>query len=292
MSIWTDFADLDVRQSFYDIGGIRTRVIEGGDPNNEALIFLHGTGGHAEAFTRNFRAHMPHFRTMSLDMLGHGYTDAPDIEYTFDALIDHLKAFVDTLGIEKVSLSGESLGAMIAAHFAIRFPDRTRAIVMNTGMLMDRKEEDLVGIRDLLERTKKVTGEVTKDAVRSRLAWLMLDPDKSVTDELVDVRYNIYRQPFRAEAMRRIMFMSAGGLLDADWRKKYSNEEDLRRIHCPVLVLWSDHNPGLKSHNAKEAMAYIENGEFIVMHDSAHWPQWEETDLFDRIHIKFLKSSE
>ena len=41
------------------------------------LVFLHGSGGHAEAYVRNLESHAEHFSTWSIDMLGHGYTDKP-----------------------------------------------------------------------------------------------------------------------------------------------------------------------------------------------------------------------
>jgi len=287
MSIWTDFAGLQVEQRFRDVKGIRTRSIEAG--SGDGLILLHGTGGHAEAFVRNFRRHAAHFRTVSMDMVGHGYTEAPDIEYTLDTFVEHVRDMADVLGFEKVSLSGESLGAMIAAHFAIRYPERTRSIVMNTGMLMTRKEEDRKGLRDLLERTRKATGELTREAIRSRLAWLMHTPETSVTEELVDVRHAIYSQPGRAAIISRITQMVAGGLLDDAWIAKYSNPEDMRRIECPVLVLWSLYNPGLKPENARQGLPYLRDGRMVVMEHSSHWPQWEEADLFDKIQIDFLQ---
>jgi 2-hydroxy-6-oxonona-2,4-dienedioate hydrolase len=287
MSIWTELAGLPFEQRFRNVNGIRTRSIEAGE--GEVLILLHGTGGHAEAYMRNFRRHVPHFRTVSMDMIGHGYTDAPDFEYSMDRFVEHLHDMVHDLGVAKVSLSGESLGAMVAAHFAIRYPEHTNRIVMNTGMLMTRTEDDRKGLRDLLERTRKATGELTREAVRARLAWLMHTPDVSVTEELVDVRQAIYAQPGRAAIISRITQMIAGGLLDDAWVLKYANPEDLRRIKCPVLVVWSLHNPGLQLEAARRALPYFSDARMVVMEKSSHWPQWEESESFDRIQINFLR---
>ena len=280
-------AGLPFEQKFRDVKGVRTRSIEAGE--GDVLILLHGTGGHAEAYTRNFARHSKHFHTISMDMIGHGYTDAPDIAYTIDDMVEHLYNFVETIGADKVSISGESLGGMIAAHFAIRYPERTNRIVMNTGLLMRREEKDRVGVRDLLERTRKATGTLTKEAVRARLAWLMHTPETSVTDELVDVRHAIYSQPGRAKVMLRIAEEVISGLLDDEWVAKYTNEEDLRKIQCPAMILWSRYNPGLQVENAEKALPYLKDGCLAVMEHSSHWPQWEEAELFDKIHIDFLE---
>lgn len=290
MSIWTDFAGLGITQAFYEANGIRTRVIEGGEGNAETLICLHGTGGHAEAFSRNFRAHTPYFRTIAMDMIGHGYTDAPDINYTFQTLVDHLSDTIDALGLERVAISGESLGAMVGTHYAIQHPDRVSKLVMNTGMLMRRTEEDRKGLRDVLERTRKATTEMTREAVRGRLNWLMYEPEKSVTEELVDVRYAIYRDPARAKIIGRISQLIMGGILDDTWVAKWSNEDDLRKLRCPTLVMWTAHNPGLTQEHAREGLKCIPDGRIHVLQNSAHWPQWEETEEYDRVHLAFLRS--
>ena len=286
MSIWTDLVGMPFEQSFRNVNGIRTRMLMAG--SGDAVLFLHGTGGHAEAFTRNFRRHAQHFRTIAIDMVGHGYSDAPDVQYTMDTFVDHVHDVVVNLGYEKVSLVGESLGAMVAAHFAIRYPQHARRLVMNTGLLMTRTEADLVGLHDMLERTRKATSELTRDSIRTRLAWLMHDPAVNVTEELVDIRHTIYSQPGRAKIMARISQMVVNGVQDEQWVAKYSNPEDLRRIECPVLIVWSKYNPGLQLENAKKALPYLRDGRMVVMEHSSHWPQWEESERCDKIQIPFL----
>jgi 2-hydroxy-6-oxonona-2,4-dienedioate hydrolase len=253
------------------------------------VIFLHGTGGHAEAFTRNFRRHAQHFRTIAIDMIGHGYTDAPDIEYNMDTFVEHLHDVVLASGYGEVSVVGESLGAMVAAHFAIRYPQNTRRLVMNTGLLMTRSETDLKGVRDVLERTRKATGELTRESVRARLNWLMHDPDVNVTEELVDIRHAIYSQPGRARIMSRIAQMVFNGVQDASWVAQYSNPEDLRRVQCPALIIWSRYNPTLQLASAQQALPYLRDGRMVVMEHSSHWPQWEEPELCDQVQIAFLR---
>ena len=179
MNIWTDLRNLPFQQTF-TMRRDRTRVIEAGG----SADLPHGTGGHAEAFTRNIPAHAKHFRTIAMDMIGHGYTDAPDVPRRWN--FGRASRRYHRCSLKSVSLCGESLGAMVAAHYAIRHPTGKK-FVMNTGMLMRRREEDKLGLRDLLERTRRATGELTREAVRARLAWLMFEPEKSVTDELVDV---------------------------------------------------------------------------------------------------------
>ena len=71
-SVWSDLQGVPFSQGYRDAGGVRTRYLHAGDPGKPALVLLHGSGGHAEAYVRNLESHAEHFSTWSIDMLGHG----------------------------------------------------------------------------------------------------------------------------------------------------------------------------------------------------------------------------
>ena len=112
-SIWNYLQGVDFKQTFYNAGGVNTRAIEAGD--GPPLILLHGTGGHAEAYLKNIEAHAKYFHVYAIDMVGHGYTDAPDISYDMQCYVDFMKDFLDVIGADKAHISGESLGATVAS---------------------------------------------------------------------------------------------------------------------------------------------------------------------------------
>ncbi len=288
-TFWTEFMGTECAQRFYDVKGVRTRVIEAGQ--GEPLILLHGTGGHAEAYTRNIVAHAAHFHVYAVDMVGHGFSAAPDLDYQMDDYVRHLGDFIDTIGAGRVLLSGESLGAMVSTWYAIRNPGRVRKLVLNTGMLMMRDSEGRKQMADVLDRSRKAAGALTRETVRKRLEWLMADPAR-VTDELVEMRYKIYSQPGRAAVMGKISGVIMGGLLDDAWSERWSHARAMRDIKCPTLVVWSGHNPGLNAERAALGAAEIADHRMVVLDDAGHWPQWELADEFNRIHLEFLLGQE
>ena len=80
-SVWSDLRGVTFSQGYLEAGGIRTRYIQSGDPSKPLVLALHGVGGHAEAYSRNFGPHGEHFWFVAIDMLGHGWTDQPAIDY-------------------------------------------------------------------------------------------------------------------------------------------------------------------------------------------------------------------
>ena len=286
-SIWVALMGSEVKQTFYRAGAVRTRALEAG--SGTPLILLHGAGGHAEAYSRNLVEHAKHFHVYAIDMIGHGFTDRPDLPYELDDFANHLRDFLDAIGARSVLLSGESLGAMVSIRFAARFPERVSRLVLNTGMLGPRDEKGREEIRDALERSRAAAGGVTRETVRKRLEWLMHEPQKSVTDELVDVRFKIYSQPGMAATLRRISEVVFGAALQERPSGAWDPEQ-MRAIRCPTLVLWSRHNPGRSVEVARESARIIPDHRMVVLENSAHWPQWEEVEEFNRLHLEFLRA--
>ncbi|MDB5681407.1 MAG: alpha/beta hydrolase [Sphingomonas bacterium] len=284
-SMWLDLVGTGIREEFHDVGGVRTRVLEAGD--GPALLILHGTGGHAESYQRNIGPLSQHFRVIVPDMIGHGFTDRPDVDYTLDDFANHLFGLLDVLGIDRAHLSGESLGGCVAAWMAISRPDRAHRLVLNTGILDRPDEKGLVQLADLEERTKKLAEDCSLDVVRRRLEWLVLEPDR-MSEEMVRIRHRIYSQPGMVDSVVRVMHavlsMNRGLYRGGD----YLARERMADIKCPTLVLWSDHNPGKPYAVIKPAIDLIPDAEVHIIESAAHWPQFEQPETVNRLMIDFL----
>ncbi|MFV2173714.1 alpha/beta fold hydrolase [Actinomadura sp. LOL_016] len=280
-SPWQDLRGVAYRQRWVDAGGVATRVLEAGAEDAPALIFIHGTGGHAEAYTRNLGPHAEHFRTYSIDMVGHGFSDKPDQTYGFLDYVAHLRDFLDAEGIGRVSLSGESMGAGIAAWFALTHPDRVDRLCLNTGAALYLAPE-------VIERLTRLSMEAvrapTRESVRRRLEFLVHDPAQ-VTDDLVETRLAIYRQPEFARAMPAILARHT------DPKTQQTNvivEEQWRSLRVPTLVLWTTHDPTAPAEAGRQVAGWIPDSTFAVMENCGHWPQFEDAATFNRLHLDFM----
>ncbi|ASR39186.1 hypothetical protein BAY61_11500 [Prauserella marina] len=280
-SVWTDLRGVEFRQRWVDAGGISTRVLEAGSPELPALVFIHGTGGHAEAYTRNLGPHSRHFHTYSIDMVGHGFSGKPDSSYDFKDYVEHLVAFMDAEGLETISVSGESMGAGIAAWFALLHPERVDRIVLNTGAALRLPDEV---IKNMAALTMAAVENATEDSVRSRLEWLMHDTG-DVTDDLVATRLAIYRDPEYVARMTNILKRHT----DPDGQDRNCLvERDWKKISAPVLVLWTDHDPTAPPEVGKQVASWLPNGRYAQIDGAGHWPQFEKADEFNDIHLGFL----
>jgi 2-hydroxy-6-oxonona-2,4-dienedioate hydrolase len=281
MLLWPEIARGSIRIAYAQAGPVRTRYLEAGDESaDEAVVFIPGTGGHLEAFTRNILPHAEHYRTIALDMIGHGYTDKPDHDYEIRHYVQHLLDFCDALGLERIHVHGESLGGWIAAQFAIDHPDRVATVTLNTAGGLNT---DPVVMERVYSVTMKAVVQASPETVRARLEWLMHDP-KRVTDDLVELRLAIYTQPGFVRAMEHILCLQN---MDIRMRNVLT-DESLSRITAPALIIWTDHDPTAPIATGERFAAAIPGARLVIMDDCAHWPQWEKAEEFNRLHLEFL----
>src|SRR5690554_2995097 len=100
-SIWQLLKNVDFRQTFIDINGVRTRVAEAGSPDLPTIVMLHGTGGHWETFAPNLAALSEHFHCLAFDLVGNGFSDKPDYDYEISVYIKHVLGVMDHFGVER-----------------------------------------------------------------------------------------------------------------------------------------------------------------------------------------------
>jgi len=279
-SIWGDLQGVAFEQGYADAGGVRTRYLHAGSKGKPGLIFIHGTGGHAEAYARNLAAHAQHFDTYAIDLLGHGFSDKPAYDYTIPEYVKQVVSFMDAVGLKTASLSGESLGGWVTSHVAVRHPERVDKLVLNTASGDKLDPETLRRVREI---TTAAVMEASWDRVKGRLEWLMWEKDK-VNDDLVLSRLSIYKQPAMRQSIGHILSMHT-----PETRAQYAvTPEQWRAIKAPTLVLWTDHDPTATVETGRSLADAIPGSQFVVMENCGHWPQFEDADTFNRIHIDFL----
>jgi len=284
MTIWTELMGAEIR---YRGNAFRTRTIEAG--TGEPLLLLHGVGGHAEAYARNVTRLGKHFHAIAVDFLWHGLSSKPLPVPTklMPSYARQLIDLMDSMGIERANIEGESLGGWVTLYMALNHPDRINNIILNTnaGVRFSSGEVtvDLAsGTHALRERSLAAIGNPTRETVRKRLEWLVASPDR-VTDDLLEIRYAIYNDPQTQQGLKGVFTNTF-----ADGMPEMIDESRLTEIPHRTLVLWADKNPGVGEDGGRRIADLIPNSQYYCIYDAAHWPQWEKADEHDRVVTDFL----
>lgn len=278
MSMWTDLSQTAHTLRFVDVGRWRTRVLAAG--TGPALLLMHGSGGHLEAYTRNLAALSRDRRVVAFDFPGHGYTTLAEADLEMPDYLAHVVGLLDALEIDAADVSGESLGGWVAMLLAARHPDRVRRLVLNTpgGTLCNPAVMERIRVL-----SQEAADDPTEERIRARLAWLMADP-ASVTDELVQVRREIYAQPGFARSMRHLLCLQHEDVR----RRNMVTDDELRAVRAPTRVVWTSEDPSGPAAEGKRITSLLADGDFQLIDNAGHWPQWEQPAQFNRLVTEFL----
>ena len=96
-----------------------------------ALVFVHGFGNDAHVWDESAPLFAPHYRTLALDMRGHGDSDCdPEGRYDHATMAEDVETSLAALGIERMVLVGHSMGGRVAMHVAGRNPEKLAGLVI------------------------------------------------------------------------------------------------------------------------------------------------------------------
>lgn len=120
--------------------------------NGQTVLLLHGKNFSGFYWEETMRALMARgYRTVVPDQIGFGKSSKPQAyQFSFAQLAHNTAALLDSLGVEKVVVVGHSMGGMLAARFALMFPERTAKLALVNPIGLE-DYDDLVAYRTIDE---------------------------------------------------------------------------------------------------------------------------------------------
>ena len=112
-------------------GGLRLHYVEWGDPSAHSMVLLHGLQDCARSWDAFAAAMSSEYHVVALDHRGHGDSEwaAPD-RYRLRDYVEDVEALVESLSLRDIILVGHSAGGRNALLYAVRRPERVRALAI------------------------------------------------------------------------------------------------------------------------------------------------------------------
>jgi pimeloyl-ACP methyl ester carboxylesterase len=134
-----------------------------------ALVFAHGAGGNHLSWWQQIPALAKSYRCVTFDHRSFGLSREQPGGPGVRAFVEDLRALLDHLEIERAALVGQSMGGWTVLGFAIKYPERTRALVLcDTTAGMDDANV-IAEQRRLVEMAPNELGDIIKHAIGSEL---------------------------------------------------------------------------------------------------------------------------
>lgn len=251
------------------------------------MIFIHGFG----VSGNHWRANLAHFSqdrpVFALDLLGFGGSSKPAHTYRIGLWVEQVYQFWRQAIARPVVLVGNSLGALVVAIAASRYPEMVCGAVVislpDLQALEDLVPRPLRPLKRVLEwvvlRTvgKLIFDQVRRPrTIRTALEQAIYVGDRTRVDqELINLIAEPARDPDAAEAFIRLSTsLSTPGYSP-------SLRAALGKLRVPVLLLWGTKDYAIPYREAPRLLEQMTYGHLVTLEGMGHCPHDE---VPDRIH--------
>lgn len=214
-----------------------------------------------------------HCRLLLYDCRGMWQSEHPPGPYTMEQHADDLAALLQVLGVETAHIGGISYGAEVSMVFALRYPERTRSLILSSAV--SQVDPLLRGMMDgwisaVRAKDADMLFEVTLPVNFSE-RWIAANP----------AALQAARQRYRNLDMDAFLeLLLSFSQLDIT--------ADLHRIGAPALVMVGEEDILKPRKYAEIIAAQIPNSEFVVIPHAGHAVLWEQASVFNSLILGFI----
>jgi haloalkane dehalogenase len=247
----------------------------------EPVLLLHGIPTWSYLYHDVIPLLESHCRVLAPDFLGHGYSDRRDrFDRSLRAQTRMILAFLDALGIEKITIVGHDTGGGVALIMGIEHPDRIRRLVLTNVVAYDSWPiDDMIALGNPNWRSK--SPKEVADFVAGGLPDGLHNKDR-LTDEF---REGIVA-PYSDEEGKISLIRNASALNTNHTTMLIDRHKDIK---APTLVLWGVHDPWQTIRDGESLAREIPGAKLVRIENASHWLQQDTPEPFARSILAFLR---
>jgi pimeloyl-ACP methyl ester carboxylesterase len=245
----TAFAGLGIRTALVGTTEVRYQVHGQGEP----LVLLHGLAGSTAWWRRNVGVLSRHYTVYLMDWPGFGAMRQYRRHFSVAGAAGWLGDLLGVLGLSKVSLVGHSMGGLIAAIFAARWPDRLAKLVLVApaiGLPRRAMAAFLLPLaREAFPVHPRFAATLARDTARAGLFTLQ-------------------------RAARELLHMNI--------------ERELAQITTPCLLVWGQRDLLVPAALGHQLQAKIQGSRLCLLPRAGHIVMYHRAEQFNQAVLTFL----
>jgi pimeloyl-ACP methyl ester carboxylesterase len=256
------------------------------------LLLVHGMAGSSETWRHVMPALAERFTVLAPDLLGQGDSDKPRGDYSLGAHANTLRDLMDTLGHERASVVGQSLGGGVAMQFAYQFPERCERLVLVDSGGLGREVTfylRLLTVPGFESIFPVFCTPRLRDAGSRVASWLGRAGVRSTP-----ARQEVWRSyaSLADAANRRAFFRSLHEVVDFGGQAVSALSRLWRAAQLPTLIVWGDRDPFIPVSHAVAAHEAIPGSRLEIFEGVGHYPHCEAPERFVEVLVDFIASTE
>jgi pimeloyl-ACP methyl ester carboxylesterase len=278
---WLD-VDWPALQRSLELNGRRVNVLDTGGAG-APLLFLHGWASNWQVFLLNIAAMMNTHRCLAIDLPGFGFSEMPAEPISIQGYARTVDAMCDALGVECVSVVGNSMGGFVGAELALSFDTRVDRLVLVSAAGLSTeyvaRTPSLAMARVLSagfpHAMRFESAVVRRPRLRRAAMQFVVRYPEKLSVPLADELVLSSGKPGFVPALKALL--------------EYSYRERLAAIEIPVLIVWGRNDLLVPVGDAMRYQRLIgDNARVEVFEDTGHAPMIERPTRFNDLLRGFL----
>jgi pimeloyl-ACP methyl ester carboxylesterase len=258
----------------------------------DVVVLIHGminSSRHWEAVARKLAGS---HRVIAPDLIGHGDAATPRGDYSLGAHAASIRDLLATLGIERATIVGHSLGGGVAMQFYYQFPQLTERLVLISSGGLGHDVSPLLRAAAL-----PGSAELLRLATRPRLVGGI-----AAAGDRLRARGNpngVYLQavaralgPLQEPGSRRAFLETLRAVIDVHGQRVSAVDRLYLLGEMPTLIAWGERDHTIPIEHGRAAAAAIPNCRFVSLPGVAHFPNLEDPEGLAAALSDFLATTE
>jgi pimeloyl-ACP methyl ester carboxylesterase len=255
------------------------------------LLLIHGMAGTAENWQSVIQPLALRNSVIAPDFPGHGHSDPGGGDYSLGSLASGLRDLMLTLGHERATLVGHSLGGGVALQFTYQFPEMVeRLVLVSSGGLGPDVSPVLRAAAlpgaDLFIAATAGIGSQAGSLLGRGLGMLGMRPNADLAE--VARGYASLADPER----RKAFLATLRSVVGTDGQRVAALDRLYLAEALPLLIIWGDRDPIIPVEHAEEAHRELPNSRLEIFKGVGHVPQMESPGSFIAALEHFLAEAE
>jgi pimeloyl-ACP methyl ester carboxylesterase len=252
------------------------------DGEGPYLIFVHAGCADHRMWEEQFSAFAPHYRVLRYDMRGYGKSTLN--RGTFSNR-DDLHDLLETLGIEEAHFVACSMGSLAVTDFALEYPEKVKSLVLVSPALSGYQYDGPPPqpVLEMIEARK--VGKLEEAAELQAKLWAD-GPKRSSEQSNQKVHEAVYQMSLDSLKLQADNIRETTFLIEEPLNPPAI--ERLEQIKAPTLVIVGDFDDDSEMAIADVLTTSIKDAKKVVIKGTAHLPNMEKPEEFNKVVLAFL----
>lgn len=226
------------------------------------VVLLHGYPFSSAIWQIQQQNLSDHFRVIAPDLRGHGQSPAPEGVYEMETSARDVLALLDSLGVEKATIMGHSMGGYVTLALWRLAPERFIALGLIASQAIADSEDTRQGRYKTAEKVFVDGSKVVADAMTLRLFAPSTPEDEPAVEQVRTL----------------ILNTRPSGIIGTlkGMASRPDSTDLLPEINVPVLIITGDKDQIIAPQKAEKMATAIPSAILVTIENAGHMPMLEQ----------------